>query len=481
MTEAELKSVLEQLRQEQSDNSKYEAKAAKTDFPMSAAKTICAFSNMPGGGTILFGIDENRDFNATGVYDVKKCQQMIAAYSQKEYTVPVLVDISMLQIDGVSVIVADVHEARKTMKPVRYRKTGTSFIRQYDSDFELSAVEEKLFEKNQGMVHYDEEPVSNTSISDLNKDITDGYISNRKRYSDILAAMGDEEVLLRTGIVLHTGELSTAGLLALGKYPQQHFPNYTIKASVRKKEKTDENVRAANVRSFDGPIPIMLANANRWVLANSDEYTLDLDDGSVSNVCEYPLVTCREMIANALIHRDLSPCSMIETISLIMEDERLILSNPGGLFGISIHELGKSASRTRNSRLAEICQYVPAERGSNVIEKLGSGILKMYSAQDRYRFRRPTFIDGEIYFTVVLRKGIPVKNGNGRMPQVGNLDIILNALRKEALSRTQIERVTLLTTAQVRHALAKLMKDEKVVRIGKDSDPNCTYRTILLE
>lgn len=69
MTETELLRILNDLRIEQSDNRMYETKAAMTDFPTSAAKTLCAFTNMPGGGTILFGVDEKSNFTITGVYD----------------------------------------------------------------------------------------------------------------------------------------------------------------------------------------------------------------------------------------------------------------------------------------------------------------------------------------------------------------------------------------------------------------------------
>jgi ATP-dependent DNA helicase RecG len=166
---------------------------------------------------------------------------------------------------------------------------------------------------------------------------------------------------------------------------------------------------------------------------------------------------------------------MIETISLILEDNRLILSNPGGLFGISVNELGQSLSRTRNSRLAEICQFVPAARGANVIEKLGSGIPKMYAEQDRYGFKRPRFLDGEIYFTSVLQKGEPTKNRSDIPSHNQNTTKILHVLSAGALTRAQIEQRTMLTTSQVRYALSKLMKEQQVSRIGKERDPNIVY------
>jgi ATP-dependent DNA helicase RecG len=167
----------------------------------------------------------------------------------------------------------------------------------------LSSIDEQILELNQGIAHIDEEPVANSSVSDLNKTLVNGYIENRKLYSDVLSEMDNDAILLRTGVLHHTGNVTVAGLLALGIYPQQHFPNYAIKASVRKDQALYANAWAYNVAAFDGPIPAMLRSALRWVMNNSKEYTLDLRDGNVGRVGEYPVVTIREMIANALIHR----------------------------------------------------------------------------------------------------------------------------------------------------------------------------------
>jgi len=475
MNETSLNEILDILRRERSDNRQYEAKAAAKGFPQSIAKTICAFANMPGGGTIIMGVDERQDFAVTGVYDAKNCQHTLANYAQKEYTVPILIDISLLSVENKSIVLAIVHETKKSLKPIRYKKTNTSFIRQYDCDFELSELEEKLFKSNGGIVRHDEETIPNTSMADLNQNLTNGYIINRKRYSDVLATLDDTDVLVRTGVLHHSGELSVAGLLALGIYPQQHLPNYSIKASVRKTESTSPNIRAANVKSFDGPIPVMLESSLRWIISNSDEYTMDLAGGDVGRIGEYPLITCRELIANALIHRSLDPLSMIETISLVIEDDRLILSNPGGLFGISVRELGRTASRTRNARLAEICQYVPAERDTSIIEKLGSGIPKVYAEQDRLGFLRPWFIDGEIYFTAILRKGRPAARNNRLTAQTKNASLIMNALSGSALSRSEIEKQTSLTKSQVRYALSKLLDENRIEKLGGEKNPQNVY------
>ena len=68
--------------------------------------------------------------------------------------------------------------------------------------------------------------------------------------------MPDEEILYRTGVTTDPERsLSLAGLLALGIYPQQHFPNCVIQASVSPRRTDPAGTRAGDARRFDGPVP----------------------------------------------------------------------------------------------------------------------------------------------------------------------------------------------------------------------------------
>lgn len=67
-----LQAVLVQLRIEQSDNQFYEVKTAVGGMPQSIRETMSAFANTPGGGVIIFGVDEGSNFDIVGVYDAKK-------------------------------------------------------------------------------------------------------------------------------------------------------------------------------------------------------------------------------------------------------------------------------------------------------------------------------------------------------------------------------------------------------------------------
>jgi len=341
---------------------------------------------------------------------------------------------------------------------------------------QLSEQEQEMFISARGPSLFDEEPIPGTDISELNKELKDAFIQHRKDLSTTLARMSADEVLLRSGVLSPTGELTKAGLLAMGIYPQQFLPNYAVQASVQKKSKQSDRVRAVNVRTFDGPIPVILDDAVKWVSDNCDALTLDLPNGHVRNVKMYPPVVVRELIANSLIHRELSPMSMIQSISLIIEDDRLVISNPGGLYGLHVNELGRTGSRTRNTRVADICQYLQTDEGMNIIEKLGSGIPKIRAELAELAMPEPVFIDGGVYFTVILNSLVSKSNRAYEGDKAtGNTALILAALKDGAKSKAELQRITQLSYGQTKYAIEKLQTAGKVYKLGENRSPNTKY------
>lgn len=88
------------------------------------------------------------------------------------------------------------------------------------------------------------------------------------------------------------------------------------------------------------------------------------------------LAAFRELIANALLHRDLDSWSAGMAIEVRLRRDRLVVTNPGGLYGITLDRLGKEAiTSARNMWLVKICQYLRSpESGGRVIEALATGI-----------------------------------------------------------------------------------------------------------
>ena len=78
MTE-DLSALVAELRATGGDNTSIEVKAAAGGLPDSLASTLCALANMPGGGTVILGLDERTGFHPVSLGDPQKLKQGLAS------------------------------------------------------------------------------------------------------------------------------------------------------------------------------------------------------------------------------------------------------------------------------------------------------------------------------------------------------------------------------------------------------------------
>ena len=106
----------------------------------------------------------------------------------------------------------------------------------------------------------------------------------------------------------------------------------------------------------------------------------------------FPEIALRELLANALIHQDLSENGASVMVELY--EDRIEISNPGKPF-ISPDRF-IDAYRSRNERLADIMRRL------GICEEKGSGIDKVIQAAEVYQLPAPDFRVGECRTTAVL-------------------------------------------------------------------------------
>lgn len=303
----DLELLVQDLRAEGSDFAEVEVKRASGGYPENVARTLSAFGNTPGGGLVIFGLDEARSFDPVGVYDVAACKKAIAASVRNAVHPPLTVATETFRLDGADLVVATVNELPGSVKPCRVTATGRAYLRSYDGDYALSELEEQAFVANRTTPRFDEAPVSGATRGDLDPDLVDDYVRLSKQQSPALQKFDSGELLFRTGVLVGEERVpSVAGLLALGIYPQQHFPNLVIQAGVSPRADDPPGTRVRDAKRFDGPIPVILDEAVRWVARNSRTRIRFGNDGHGRDEPEYPLVAVRELLSNALIHRDLA-------------------------------------------------------------------------------------------------------------------------------------------------------------------------------
>ncbi|OFI56882.1 DNA-binding protein [Corynebacterium diphtheriae] len=163
-------------------------------------------------------------------------------------------------------------------------------------------------------------------------------------------------------------------------------------------------MRTKNMQDFEGPLPDLLESALTWVKQNAPTRNVYDSSGNMRKESVYPLPAVRELIANALVHRDLSPNSDGKWVEIRLCDDRLVISNPGGLRGVSVKQL-ESATLSKNAvnpRLYDIAKRVRTEADYSVIEGEGAGIQEVLRQTRQALLAKPQLIDTGVQFTAIL-------------------------------------------------------------------------------
>ena len=237
----------------------------------------------------------------------------------------------------------------------------------------------------------DGQAVAGSCREDLDEELVSRYIAAVRETTPRLVNENDTDVLYYTGVVADRAgtELTVAGLYALGEYPQRLLPHLTLTAAVEGRG--------------DG----------------NTEYAL-------------PMVAVREVIANALVHRDLSEASRGKGIDLRITHDGFRLTNPGGLWGITVDRLGSGEHPAVNEKLYQICRNVQGHNG-RVIEAMGTGIREARRELRDAGMAEPRFYDNGVSFTVRFPNSALIPDGD--LTWLGGLGstLGLNQNQKKAL------------------------------------------------
>lgn len=480
-TSSEVRTVLATLRDRGGDSAMVEVKRASGGVPR-LAETLCAFGNMPAGGTVVLGVDENDGFRVTGVADVAIMEAGVSAQARSAVVPPVQVGFDSVSVDGKDVVVVTVAGLPSAAKPCRAQ--GRAYLRQADGDYVMSEQEVAQLVALQDRPRYDTDLVVGSSAVDLDHDLAGRFVSEVRAASRRLAAKSDADVLRLRGVV-NQGSLTIAGLYALGAYPQQYAPSLSLTAAA---VLLGPGRRAADLVHLDGPLPDLLERAVEWVQRNTRRAVVFGPDGHGRDEPEIPLVAVRELVANALIHRDLSPRTQSKRVEVRLLPDRLVVSSPGGLWGVSREQLGEPGGKSAvNEFLYDIATMVRTSEGHRVIEGEGGGIREAREALRQAGLPAPEFIDTGVQLTVVVHRnlgpGLVRQRAADSSRTAGHAAsaqstsaVLLDALGSGSSSAADLAARTGLSRRQVKYALDRMTAAGAVVVDGGQGNRFTTYR-----
>lgn len=433
----DLAGLVARLRSIGSDSRYVEVKAAAGGFPKSVRETISAFSNSAGGGLVILGIDERTGFTLAEGFDAESSAEaaiaMVRPRKLKEesgaLTPAPVAEVDIVPFEGGRLVLIDISELQPHQKPCFVTDKGLlngSYQRLHDGDHRLNEYEVFALQSNQRQPQDDIQPVTDASWEDLDAGAIQEFLNRlRTGRAPIFAKLSDEEALIRNGILAADGTTPTlGGLLSFGIYPQQYFPQLMI--SVAEFPGTDKGtvlagVKLLNRQTLDGSIPLMLEGAVTEVI-KSLKIRRVVRASTVDEVPEIPVTVIREAIANALMHRDYSAYTQGEQIRIELFADRLVIENPGGIYGGRNREdLWKGSSLSRNGTLARLLPLVRMPGSETTVsENLGTGLQTMLHGMREMGLDAPIIRSTLQQFSITLpRYGLMTESVREWIHQIG--------------------------------------------------------------
>ena len=359
MLKEELIDLVHQTQQIGAEQQEVEVKAAHNGCPKRLYDTLSAFSNQDGGGVILFGLDENQGFNVVGVYDAQDLQKHVGEQcDQMEPKVRPLFTIS--EIDGCAVVSAEIPGIDLADRPCFYTGKGRikgSYKRVGDRDAPMTEYEIYSFEAFRKKYQDDIRVIPGCGFETLDPSKLAEYLLKIKASKPRLSQLSDEKIYSLMNVVKNE-EVTLAAEWLFGYYPQAFAPQLCITAvkvfGTEKGQLGPSGNRFEDNKRIEGTIPEMMEECLAFLRRNLSQSTrIDEETGERIDKLELPMVAVREVVLNALIHRDYSIHTEGMPIQVNLYSDRLEVINPGGLYGrLSIDNLGKVQPDTRNPVLA---------------------------------------------------------------------------------------------------------------------------------
>ena len=220
------------------------------------------------------------------------------------------------------------------------------------------------------------------------------------RYPATLSAW---EFLDRVGLWAE-GRLTRTGALLFARNPAVIFPTATVKCTRYYGTDRGDKREPAN---YEDTVPAQIVAARQFVADRVRRGEApSTGEAQSTAVYDYPMVAVREIIANALVHRDYE--STEECVHVRLFTDRLEVSSPGTWRGrdLSIgteYDLARLEGQSvkRNFRLAQVLSWI------KLVEGEGSGIPSALRDCQATQSPTPTVVQEQRFVTVTLRRRMP--------------------------------------------------------------------------
>lgn len=404
MDQTQILKEIEKALQLNSETNLVEFKKAAGGFPKKEVrKTLSAFGNTEGG-IIVFGVEEkqNKTLEVVGVQNAADLQERMTNLSVEEMNVVLRLGYHLLEVSGKTILSIYVPKCENHLKPYYIKEIGLphgAYVRDGNTDRKMTEEEMKNYVRNAQGDDFDSSCAENIALEDISSEKIEKFLqkSAQKTGRDFDASKSHEDVLRNIGVLGECdGQLkpTMAGYLIFAKGNPQNklnFDRYIIRCVRYKGSGVHADIldKADVLGTLDEQIDAMQS----FVLRNIRKSAEIVGTKRVEKY-EYPEKAIREILANAVIHRDYRITETYTQINIF--EDRIEVFNPGNLPpGVTVENI-KTAQMSRNKIIAGRLNEM------DYLEEYGRGIDIVFTEMSKWGLLPPIFKNTSNSFRVIL-------------------------------------------------------------------------------
>lgn len=466
MDKLEVKKFIEEALRLSTETTSVEFKDARGGLPKITWRAVSAFSHKPGGGIIAFGIaedKENKKFNIVGVGNIAYLQEKIGDLVSNEMSFTIRPEYHLLEFDKKNILAVFIPECPDQFKPCFLKIAGMpngARIRDGNTNRKMTEDEMRMFIENSKKLKFDITKAEGTDMEDLLQDkILDLLVKSGERTRrDASPEDIDFELLKNLGIADEFAGIkcpTVAGFLIFaGHRPQdkQSFKRYVVRCVRYKGSSAASEI--IDSMDIDGTIDEQIDNMQKFILRNIKKSAKIVGTKRVERY-EYPEEAIREIVANAIIHRDYKITETYSQVNIF--EDRIEVFNPGCLPpGVTVENI-KDAQVSRNEIIAARLKEL------DYLEEYGRGIDIVFDKMNKWNLLPPVFKNTANSFKVIFI-GEKLSKLNERQVKIWEL-----LIENKKITAKNCEMVIQNISRQTINNDLKKMIDMKLIRIMGES------------
>ncbi|CAN2040141.1 putative Histidine kinase [Candidatus Magnetomoraceae bacterium gMMP-15] len=372
------------------------------------AREICAFCNA-GGGSLVLGVDDagtiigcKRNDNEERVMNL--CYNLIEPH--------VFPDYNEIYIEDKRIAIVQLKDSFDKPYALCKGSHRQYFIRMGSTCREAGRTELLRLFQNSAFLHYEILERKGASLEEIDMFRFKEYL--RRLFLEVESTDQIQQIMNNKRFLSHNKIPTLAGLALFGRNHIDSLP--MLKVDIVRFSGDDQNYDIINQRTFSSALLNSYeenSNVNQFGLIDkcmdflrvNMDLKVELEGARRKEYFDYPIETIRELLVNALVHRDYTIEG--EGIRIFIYNNRMEFISPGGLPN-SIHiddlrnalSLGVIPTYARNPILVEVLKLF------GYIENIGMGMYKkVYLLLQKYNGTLPVIEDtGRLFRVTIFKK-----------------------------------------------------------------------------